>query len=94
MSFRFANIGASPFGQSNLKRARLSHDMLVPSLPKIKGDIILEVFTHPSLRGNNARLAALGRAILSSTVTYLLYQKTPTLDASEIIVSLPGSHFR
>src|ERR1700722_19681427 len=66
-----------------LKRVRSGH---VPGIPQIKGDIILEVFTHSSLHGNNERLAERGKTILEAVITRLLFDKRPLLNASEMRV--------
>jgi dsRNA-specific ribonuclease len=66
----------------------------VPLLPKINGDIILEVFTHKSLHVvhvneeyGNERLALLGGAFLEAAVTESLFRLKPTLKAGDITVS-------
>ncbi len=73
------------------------HTNLSP-LPKLTGEIILEVFTHRSLRfpgapsnedsefGDNTRLAALGEKILEAAVTDTLFRKRPMLSAVDIEV--------
>lgn len=67
-------------------------------IPKLNGEILLDVFTHKSLRfpgaplddsseyGDNIRLAILGEAILQATVTDALFKKRPMLKAEEIEV--------
>ena len=74
----------------------------LPPLPKISGDIILQVFTHRSLQrshggtlednSDNQRLAVLGKAALEAVVTHSLFkQRLPT---SEIRVRvLPGTPY-
>lgn len=69
-----------------------------PPLPKLGGDVILEVFTHRSLRfsgallaedseyGDNERLAILGEKVLEAAVTDTLFRKRPMLKAEEIEV--------
>jgi dsRNA-specific ribonuclease len=66
----------------------------LPALPKLDGDIMLEVFTHRSLRfggaqtseeyGDNERLAELGHQVFELAVTYCLFLKRPMLTAQEI----------
>ena len=70
----------------------------LPPLPKLTGEIILEVFTHRSLRfpgapinedseyGDNERLAILGEKALETAVTDTLFRKRPMLKAHEIEV--------
>lgn len=71
----------------------------IPQLPKITGDIILEVFTHRTLRfpgappaseeyGDNERLAELGSKALDTAVTYALFCKRPMLTAAELKVCI------
>jgi len=77
------------------KRTRSFTMDTIPSLPKITGDIILEVFTHRTLRfpgappaseeyGDNERLAELGAKALDTAVTYALFCKRPMLTAAEL----------
>lgn len=73
-----------------------------PLLPKITGELILQVFTHKSLRrstgilhdecSDNERLAELGSKVLETVVTYNLFAQL-TVTAREIQVRFPGSHF-
>jgi len=68
----------------------------LPTAPKLRGDIILEVFTHKSLRfpgaptnedsefGDNERLSVLGAKVLETAVTSALFGKRPMLKADEI----------
>ncbi|KIP12063.1 hypothetical protein PHLGIDRAFT_114115 [Phlebiopsis gigantea 11061_1 CR5-6] len=68
----------------------------LPTLPKLTGEIILEVFTHRSLRfpgapidedsehGDNERLAVLGEKVLEAAVTDTLFRKRPMLKGSDI----------
>ena len=70
----------------------------LPAAPKLRGDIILEVFTHKSLRfpgapinedsefGDNERLSVLGEKVLELAVTFALFNKRPMLKAEEIEV--------
>lgn len=75
----------------------------LPPLPKISGDIILQVFTHKSLQrsnggtlednSDNQRLAVLGKAALEAVVTHSLF-KQRQLATSEIRVCvLPGTPY-
>lgn len=89
--------------QSNpLKRTRSEHcqrkfnTSLAPPLPQIQsGDLILQVFTHKSLRrpnatpeqyGDNERLADLGKVVLDAAITHTLFHSRPILQAAEISV--------
>lgn len=70
----------------------------LPPLPKLVGEIILDVFTHRSLRfpgaptnedseyGDNDRLAVLGEKVLDAAVTDVLFRKRPMLKATDIEV--------
>lgn len=68
----------------------------IADIPQLRGDIVLQVFTHKSLDfpgssqkafGNNARLAELGQQALELAVTDTLFHlKQPLLDAEEIAV--------
>ncbi|KZT04807.1 uncharacterized protein LAESUDRAFT_760824 [Laetiporus sulphureus 93-53] len=67
-----------------------------PPVPKLRGDIILEVFTHKSLRfpgaptneesdcGDNERLSMLGEKVMDTAVTFTLFNKKPLINAQEI----------
>ncbi|KZT02407.1 ribonuclease III [Laetiporus sulphureus 93-53] len=82
----------------NLKRPRPSSTNMdaPPPAPKLRGDIILEVFTHKSLRfpgaptneeseyGDNERLSVLGEKVLETAVTFTLFNKKPMIKAQEI----------
>ncbi|KAF6766577.1 ribonuclease III domain-containing protein [Ephemerocybe angulata] len=70
---------------------------LAPKLPSINSiDILLQVFTHPSIRptspdrmdtndySDNERLTFLGELTLSATVTDALFRQRPMLSAQEI----------
>ena len=66
----------------------------LPELPKLSGQIMLEVFTHKSLRlachakyRDNERLSVLGSHILEMMTTQLLFNRRPMLMRSEIEVS-------
>jgi dsRNA-specific ribonuclease len=67
----------------------------IPPIPQIVDpDAILEVFTHKSIRhddalsneqfGNSERLAGLGTKALDLAVTYALFSRRPMLNAEEI----------
>jgi dsRNA-specific ribonuclease len=68
----------------------------LPSLPKLSADVILEVFTHRSLRfpgapinedseyGDNERLAILGEKVLETAITDTLFRKKPMLKGLDI----------
>ena len=85
---------------SGLKRPRSSSNTMesYPAAPKLRGDIILEVFTHKSLRfpgapinedsefGDNERLSVLGEKVLELAVTFALFNKRPMLKVDEIEV--------
>ena len=82
-----------------LKRTRSENKIKfnAPPLPQIKsGDLILQVFTHKSLRrpnatpeqyGDNERLADLGKVVLDAAITRTLFNIRPILQAAEISVS-------
>ncbi|KAI0689885.1 ribonuclease III domain-containing protein [Cytidiella melzeri] len=97
------------FSHPNLKRQRSdlstapsSHTSsgakmsALPSIPKLNGEVLLDVFTHRSLRfqgaplddsseyGDNIRLAVLGKAILHAAAIDTLFKKRPMLKADEI----------
>lgn len=74
----------------------------LPPLPRISGDVALQVFTHISLRrpdasptdyGDNERLAYLGRPLLELAVTHVLFQCRPILRGIEISVSHCGKYY-
>ncbi|KAF8560207.1 hypothetical protein OG21DRAFT_38851 [Imleria badia] len=63
----------------------------LPDLPKLSGEILLEVFTHRSLRlachakyRDNERLSVLGSHILEMVTTQLLFSRKPMLTRNEI----------
>ncbi|OCH94710.1 hypothetical protein OBBRIDRAFT_722201 [Obba rivulosa] len=68
----------------------------LPPAPKLRGEIILDVFTHHSLRfagapinedseyGDNERLAYLGEKVLDAAVTWVQFCKRPMLRADEL----------
>ncbi|PCH33926.1 hypothetical protein WOLCODRAFT_22338 [Wolfiporia cocos MD-104 SS10] len=65
-------------------------------VPQLHGDIILEVFTHKSLRfpgaptnedseyGDSERLSLLGEKVLEVAITFALFNKRPLLKAHDI----------
>ena len=66
----------------------------LPELPKLSGEVLLEVFTHRSLRlachakyRDNERLSVLGSHMLDMVTTQLLFSRKPMLTRSEIEVS-------
>ncbi|TFK56720.1 hypothetical protein OE88DRAFT_1730182 [Heliocybe sulcata] len=66
----------------------------IPPLPKLSGDMTLEVFSHKSLRfegaprndevGDSDRLAVLGAKVLDMAVMHTLFSKRPMLDADDL----------
>lgn len=69
----------------------------IPALPTIEGDLLLDVLTRQSNRntssppdntehGGAERLAELGHTVLSMTIMYILFQRTPFLSAIELSV--------
>ena len=70
----------------------------VPPIPRLQGEIILEVFTHRSLRfpgapldqdseyGGTERLTVLGEKVLETAVTDALFRKRPIIPGPEIEV--------
>ncbi|KAG6818078.1 hypothetical protein H0H87_009233 [Tephrocybe sp. NHM501043] len=84
------------FSTAQLKRNRPPIELSgrEPPLPKISSDLILQVFTHISLRratgdpedyGDNERFIHLGELVLDATVTHVLFNKRPLLTTQEII---------
>jgi len=79
---------------ASLKRAR--DEKRLPPLPKLTSELILQVYTHISLRrlsdngpeeyGDNERLTELGKAVLDALITYVLFSKRPMLGVAEICV--------
>lgn len=69
----------------------------IPRLPDLGSDLVLEVYTHESLRPPNAtkaedytdntRLARLGERVLDTAVTLVLFRRKPLLSVDEITVS-------
>ncbi|KAF8641033.1 hypothetical protein AX17_000678 [Amanita inopinata Kibby_2008] len=66
----------------------------LPPLPRITGEIILQVFTHRSLErshggtlddnSDNGRLAVLGKTVLDAVTTHILCNRRPPLTMLEI----------
>jgi dsRNA-specific ribonuclease len=81
----FTPNSATTTNHLTLKRARSVHDAR-PIIPKLRGDVILQVFTHRSLRGYDERLPELGSTVLDAIVTHILFSKVPPLRVSEIQV--------
>ncbi|KAL0951421.1 hypothetical protein HGRIS_008113 [Hohenbuehelia grisea] len=98
-------IHPSPVSPSSIfKRTRSPEGSPVPEvflgseppklpLPEISCDLILEVFTHASLRGvsgsneergDNERLATLGASILDFVTTFEVFRRKPFCKAEEI----------
>ncbi|KAJ7139951.1 hypothetical protein C8R44DRAFT_765865 [Mycena epipterygia] len=73
-----------------LKRIHSSQTLVVPELPKLGGDTLLQVFTHKSLRRagqptfDNERLSVLGEKFLELLLTDALLGQRPMLTTSEI----------
>ncbi|KAG2149621.1 hypothetical protein BD769DRAFT_346608 [Suillus cothurnatus] len=67
---------------------------MVPPLPPLYGDLMLDVFTHRALtqgvindhtpHGNSDRLAQLGKSVLNTIVTYILFAERPMLSGEEL----------
>ncbi|KAI9570290.1 hypothetical protein HD554DRAFT_2085207 [Boletus coccyginus] len=67
----------------------------IPPLPSIEGDLLLDVLTRQSNRsspsppdntehGGAERLAELGHAVLSMTIMYILFHRTPFLSGADL----------
>lgn len=77
---------------TSLKRAR--DEKRFPPLPKLTSELILQVYTHISLRrlsdngpeeyGDNERLIELGKAVLDALTTFVLFNKRPMLKVADI----------
>lgn len=70
----------------------------LPQLPPIHSDLLLQVYTHKSLRrpnaapvdyGDNERLACLGKSVFDLAITSILFQRRPFLKEADIAVSPP-----
>lgn len=69
---------------------------MVPPLPPLHGELMLDVFTHRALtrgvlndhtlHGNSDRLAQLGQSVLNTIVTYILFAERPMLSGEELKV--------
>lgn len=68
----------------------------LPLLPRINSDLLLQVYTHKSLRrpnvppadyGDNERLACLGKSVFDLAITSVLFQRRPLLKDVDISVS-------
>jgi len=95
-----SNVNVKAPSTTSLKRTRSTNGdrrqfntSRVPPLPPINNDLLLQVFTHKSLRrpnvspnhyGDNERLSDLGETAFELTMTNILFGKRPFLNASEI----------
>ncbi|KAG6862194.1 hypothetical protein C0995_004276 [Termitomyces sp. Mi166 len=90
------NPSSSALPSTQLKRSRPPTECSgqEPPLPKVSSDLVLQVFTHISLRrtsgsaedyGDNERLIRLGQLVLDAAVTSILFNKRPILTTQEII---------
>ena len=69
---------------------------ILPPLPEITGDIVLETFSHTSLNLlrkdgtalNNGRLSEIGRIVLDLAATSYLIGKRPLVPSEDIAVGL------
>jgi hypothetical protein len=69
---------------------------MVPPLPPLHGELMLDVFTHRALtrgvlndhtlHGNSDRLAQLGQSVMNTIVTYILFAERPMLSGEELKV--------
>ncbi|KAG2156605.1 uncharacterized protein EDB93DRAFT_1127472 [Suillus bovinus] len=67
---------------------------MVPPIPPLHGDLMLDVFTHRTLtqgvlndhtpHGNSDRLAQLGQSVMNTIVTYILFAERPMLSGEEL----------
>jgi dsRNA-specific ribonuclease len=72
---------------------KLGHES-TSELPKLIGEIMLEVYTHKSIKSasssvreyDNERLALLGKSALDMAVTYVLFVKRPFQSAEDLAV--------
>jgi dsRNA-specific ribonuclease len=95
--FPIVNIQSNPLKRTRSENQKKINVSLAP-LPQIKsGDLILQVFTHKSLRrpnatpehyGDNERLADLGKVVLDAAITRSLFNSRPILQAAEISVCI------
>lgn len=68
----------------------------LPSLPRIPGELLLQVYTHKSLRRpedvsseeleDSERLAVLGDKVFSAAVTLIMFKKRPMKSSQELQV--------
>lgn len=71
-----------------------AHSGMIPQLPEITGDIVLETFAHKSLKllrndgepFDNGRLSELGKCVLQLAAANYLYNKPDALKLSNIDV--------
>jgi dsRNA-specific ribonuclease len=68
---------------------------LAPPLPPLNGDLVLQVYTHKSLRprnvspdkfDDNERLAELGKAAFDLSLTRYLFDRRPMLKGQDLAV--------
>ena len=70
--------------------------MTTSELPKLVGEIMLDVFTHKSIKvptssvseHDNERLAVLGKSALEMATTFVLFRQRPVQTAEEIAVRI------
>ncbi|KAF8576088.1 hypothetical protein K439DRAFT_1419211 [Ramaria rubella] len=67
----------------------MSHPQYYPRPPNLHGELILDVFTHKSLRqhgvgGDNERYATLGEKVFEAAVTNCIFRKYPLYGRKEI----------
>jgi len=97
MNLPWAPIATAPFSTIAHKRTRPTDELSnhLPSLPQLSIDLVLQVYTHASLRradarpedyGDNERLIPLGKAVLDAAVTSALFHERPMLTVAEISV--------
>ena len=96
----FGSTNSGPtYPSYTLKRNRSSEDDFAP-LPNLRGDLILQVFTHKSMRrpgvspdeyNDNERLVDLGKSAFEASFSRYFFYKRPMLKAYEIAVSPHGT---
>lgn len=95
--FPIVNKESNPLKRTRSENHRTRFNTsFAPPLPQItNGDLILQVFTHKSLRrpnttpeqyGDNERLADLGKVVFDVAITRNLFHSRPILQAAEISV--------
>ncbi|KAF5352755.1 hypothetical protein D9756_006062 [Leucocoprinus leucothites] len=101
MQHAHPSLPLGTFSAASLKRPRSGEfprtstsELDIPRLPKIGADLVLEVYTHESLRPpnttkpedflDNRRLAKLGEKVLDTAVTLALLKKQPFLSGEDI----------